>query len=166
MREGGNGRLGASQHSLNLDLTPEKRPFLQSQLTPGVTCGLRRARALRAPPFVTAVRLSRKARDRPDRQVDALVVRLLPFGSGVHSCSVCLMRTLVGLALVALTAGGPHRAQRCVDSDSDCCPNPSYRLKCCRIESELLKMWTQPCLDSDVEAPGLDCIPPTTSCYW
>src|SRR5262244_313142 len=48
VREGGNGRLGASRHSLDLDLTPEKRPPLQSQLTPALTCGPRRARALRA----------------------------------------------------------------------------------------------------------------------
>src|SRR5262249_25161878 len=39
VREGGNGRLGASRHSLNLDLTPEKKPFLQSQLTVRITCG-------------------------------------------------------------------------------------------------------------------------------
>src|SRR5262249_55980494 len=43
-------------------------------ITPGVTCGLRRARALRAPPFVTMVRSRRKACDRPDRQVDAVVM--------------------------------------------------------------------------------------------
>src|SRR5262245_66466180 len=69
VREGGNGRLGASGHSLNLDLTPEKRPLLQSQLTPQITCGTRRARALRGPVRVRCEIGTCKARDRPYRQV-------------------------------------------------------------------------------------------------
>src|SRR5262245_36062537 len=75
VREVGNGRLGASRHGLNLDLTPEKRHLLQSQLTPRITCGTRRARALRAAVRVPGEIQASKARDRPYRQVHAHVRR-------------------------------------------------------------------------------------------
>src|SRR5262245_1785884 len=45
------------------------------RLTPRVTCGPRRARALRAPVRVPGGIEASKAGDRPDRQVDALVMR-------------------------------------------------------------------------------------------
>ena len=49
-------------------------------LTPRVTCGPRRARALRASVGGERARSrERKARDRPDRQVHAVVRRLIHF---------------------------------------------------------------------------------------
>jgi len=45
------------------------------RITPGVASGTRRARALRVPVRVPGELQTSKARDRPYRQVDALVIR-------------------------------------------------------------------------------------------
>src|SRR5262245_20966008 len=79
---------------------------LTFRLTPRVTCGPRRARALRAPVRVPGGIETSKARDRPYRQVDALV-RLPAITCGLH------LRPLVLSEVLLVQASLEYRLHRC-----------------------------------------------------
>jgi len=60
------------------------------RITPAITCGPRRARALRVPVRVPRGQETSKARDRPDRQVHGVVMprntHAIAFGQWPYSC--------------------------------------------------------------------------------
>ena len=101
------------------------------RITPAITCGARRARALRAPVRVPGEKEISKARDRPYRQVHRVVMpsngKEIPEGTAIKNPSRTIMSH--DALSVGMYCGAPGDALKCVPEHSPLSPSePKERI--------------------------------------